>query len=65
MSGVVDITNNAAGNYLPAWSRDGSRIAFESMRDGDSEVYVMNANGSGVVRLTTRPGVDSFAAWRP
>ena len=36
----------------PAWSPDGSRIAFESFRDGQSEVYVMNADGSGLTRLS-------------
>ena len=36
----------------PAWSPDGARIAFYSERDGNAEIYVMNADGSGVTRLT-------------
>src|SRR4051812_48339466 len=38
----------------PAWSPDGSRIAFSSTRDGlpGTELYVMNADGSNPIRLT-------------
>ena len=31
---------------------DGSKIAFSSSRDGNYEIYVMNADGSGQTRLT-------------
>jgi TolB protein len=49
-----------------AWSPDGTRIAFASERDGDEEIYVVNADGSGEQRLTDRPGVDATsAAWSP
>ena len=44
----------------PAWSRDG-RIYFMSMRPstgGDTELFVMNADGSAVSRLTSSPGLD-------
>ena len=40
-------------------------IAFVSTRDGDSEIYVMNADGSGVVQLTDNEHNDSFPAWLP
>src|SRR5262249_32796754 len=36
-------------------SRDGRRIVFTSARDGDLEIYAMNADGSGVTRLTRTP----------
>ena len=42
----------------PAVSPDGSRIAFVSARDGNPEVYTMNADGSEWRRLTTDPGAD-------
>jgi TolB protein len=45
----------------PAWSRNGRRIYFTSFRPstaGDTEVFVMNADGSGVQRLTESIGVD-------
>ena len=44
----------------PAWSPDGRKIAFVSNRDGNSEVYVMNANGSGQRNLHPRnPAYDA------
>lgn len=47
----VKITNTA-NNQDPAWSPDGTRIAFMTTRDGHSELYLMNPDGSNVVRLT-------------
>jgi len=41
------------------------RIAFQSDRDGSLEIYVMNADGSNVSRLTNNPAVDVFPAWSP
>lgn len=55
----------------PAWSPDGMRIAFMSMQPGafganpDYEIYVMNADGSGVKRLTYSPGEDGWPSWSP
>ena len=49
----------------PAWSPDGSRIAFVTSRDDDPEIYLMDADGSNLVRLTNNPGLDSFPAWSP
>ena len=39
------------------------RIAFVSDRDGDEEIYVMNADGSGVVQLTDNESDDRDPAW--
>ncbi len=41
------------------------RIAFVSDRDGDPEIYVANADGSEVIRLTDSPGGDYHPAWSP
>ena len=49
----------------PSWSPDGGRIAFDSLRDGNGEIYVMNADGSGQTRLTDDPGFDGSASWSP
>jgi hypothetical protein len=57
---------SGAPNGHPAWSPDGSRIVFTSLRDGDREIYVMNADGTGQTNLTNSPGSDdNFAAWSP
>ena len=51
----------------PAWSPDGSRIVFYSTRDGlaDTELYVMNADGSNQTRLTDNIADDRNPAWSP
>ncbi len=41
------------------------KIAFVSDRDGNFEIYVMNADGSGVTRLTNHRGRDVSPAWSP
>lgn len=55
------------GAWSPAWSPDGSRIAFVSSAatTGSSEVYVMNADGSGITRLTNNLAEDRSPAWSP
>jgi Tol biopolymer transport system component len=45
-SGLTRLTNNMAVDGAPAFSPDGSKIAFTSDRDGNYEIYVMNADGS-------------------
>jgi dipeptidyl aminopeptidase/acylaminoacyl peptidase len=47
----------------PAWSPDGTRIAFESDRDGNDEIYVMNADGTNVIRLTDNSASDTAPTW--
>jgi len=49
----------------PRWSPDGSRIAFTSKRDGNYEVYVMEASGANPINLTNDPGMDQTPAWSP
>jgi TolB protein len=49
----------------PACSPDGRRIVFASTRDGDPEIYVMNAAGSRAQRLTSTPGRDAHPSWSP
>ena len=41
------------------------RIVFSSDRSGDYEIYAMNANGTGVTRLTNAAGRDWQPAWSP
>src|SRR5687768_10965073 len=38
------LTDNPAEDFDPVWSSDGTQIAFRSHRDGDEEVYIMNAD---------------------
>ncbi|MCA9717217.1 MAG: PD40 domain-containing protein, partial [Myxococcales bacterium] len=59
------LTDNLEGNFEPAVSPDGQRIAFVSSRDGDAELYLMQADGSRPHRLTNRPGDDTAPSWSP
>jgi Tol biopolymer transport system component len=49
----------------PAWSPDGGSIAFTSARDGNYEIYVMDADGSNQRRLTDDAGSDRQPEWSP
>jgi Tol biopolymer transport system component len=35
------------------------------VRDGNQEIYVMNADGSGQIRLTFTPAIDRTPSWSP
>ncbi|MGH9224818.1 MAG: DPP IV N-terminal domain-containing protein [Acidimicrobiales bacterium] len=62
----VNLTNNPAADGRPKWSPDGRKIAFESNRDGNTEVWIMNANGSNPTQLTfTASGSNSPGSWHP
>ena len=52
-------------NFLPAWSPDGTKIAFMSNRDGNQEIYVMDAKGGNLRRITRHPGIDATPTWSP
>lgn len=66
LPGVIRLTDDSASDGDPAWSPDGGRIAFVSNREGNQDVYVMNADGSGVVNLTQSPAAqDRGPAWSP
>jgi Tol biopolymer transport system component len=61
-SGLTNLTNSIFDEYNPAWSPDGTRIAFDSARLSESDVYVVNPDGTGLVNATTE---DSVAAIEP
>jgi Tol biopolymer transport system component len=68
-TGLVALTDDEAHNEEePAWSPDGTRIAFSSdQRDVfDWDIYVMNADGTDIVNVTRTPDVTEIAsAWSP
>ena len=59
------ITPGFAEDTDPEWSPDGTKIAFMSDRDGNREIYVMNADGSGLIRLTNNDYSDYEPSWSP
>ncbi|HXJ63115.1 MAG TPA: protein kinase [Actinomycetota bacterium] len=50
---------------VPRWSPDGTKLLFVSKADGDEDVWVANADGSGVQNLTGSPGADREPVWSP
>jgi serine/threonine protein kinase/sugar lactone lactonase YvrE len=65
-SGLERLTNSPGADEGPAWSPDGSQIAFQSDHDGDYEIYVMNADGSERTQLTSNNSIrDMDPAWSP
>ena len=57
--------SNAPGNARPRYSPNGFKVVFQTSRDGQSEIYVMNSDGSGQTRLTNDPAADTAPAWSP
>jgi Tol biopolymer transport system component len=49
----------------PAWAPSQDRLAFASDMSGNYELYVVNVNGSGLVRLTNTPENELRPAWSP
>jgi Tol biopolymer transport system component len=48
-----------------SYSPDGTRIAFMNNYDGDFEICVMNADGTGVKQLTKNSALDAYPSWSP
>ena len=69
-SNVIRLTNDGALDRNPAWSPDGTRIAFVRSSDINSDIYglgdlyIMNADGSNVVQRTFTGDVNN-PAWSP
>jgi TolB protein len=64
---VIAFPAGAVGgaNYSPAWSSDGSRLAFSSSRSGDPEIWVVDAAGGNAHRVTSFVGPDIAPTWNP
>jgi probable HAF family extracellular repeat protein len=62
---AIRLTTNTTIDTDPSLSPDGTKIAFQSNRDGDYEIYVMNLDGSQVLQLTTNTSADQAPAWSP
>jgi Tol biopolymer transport system component len=65
--GLVNLTNHPANDYEPAYSADGTKIAFASWRDGggDSEIFIMSADGSDPTQITHNGIDDTEPAFSP
>jgi TolB protein len=72
-SEVKALTHNDAYEESPSWSPDGNQILFtrqlrqesDTTHAANGEIFIMNANGSGIKRLTKKEGFDSGAVFSP
>jgi len=62
---LKQLTPDPGYNAESTLSADGKKIVFTSSRDGDLEIYTMNADGSGATRLTNEPGYDGGPFFSP
>ncbi len=62
---LTKLTPDTTSASDPAFSPDGSRIAFVSQRDGNAEIYIMNADGTGSTRVTNDPQPDGRPSFTP
>jgi dipeptidyl aminopeptidase/acylaminoacyl peptidase len=51
-SGLVRLTNNSTYENTPRWSPDGTKIVFSRSTGPEQEIFMMNADGTGVTQLT-------------
>lgn len=59
----VDDIRTTNANYSPVYSTDGTMIVFVSLRDGNSEIYMMKADGTGQTNLTNNQARDWDPDW--
>jgi TolB protein len=64
-SNPVNISNSVTNDGSCSWSADGQEILFISSRDGNTEVYVMNADGTGQTRLTFNTNFENTPMSQP
>jgi TolB protein len=67
---LLDGKRNVAANFkgsnsAPAWSPDGKRLAVSLSRDGGSQIFLVNPDGSGVRRLTSSSAIDTEPRFSP
>src|SRR5467141_691444 len=62
---LTKLTPDTTSASDPAFSPDGSRIAFVSQRDGNAEIYIMNADGTASTRVTNDPQPDGRPSFTP
>ena len=62
---VARLTSSPGIDVSPAWSPDGSQIAFVSERSGSPQIYVMPASGGSARRVTFQGGQNTDPSWSP
>jgi Tol biopolymer transport system component len=61
----VALTRDGNVDRHPSLSPDGGRVAFASTRDGNTDIWVVDVDGSNLVRVTDDPAEDDWPSWAP
>ena len=64
-SNLRNLTHDPAFDGWPAWSPDGTRIAFASNRRGNQQIFVMDADGGNVTPVVHKEGRATAPKWSP
>lgn len=62
---LLRLTDSEHGSFEPAISPESDRVAFVSSLSGNTEIFVMGADGATPTRLTDSPGEDTSPVWSP
>lgn len=62
---ITRLTDFVDRDSSPTWSPDGTQIAFRRRTDGNSDIFVMNSDGTDVRQLTNNLAFDGDPAWSP
>lgn len=63
-TGLVQLTHGL-NNEQPAWSPDSRQIAYASNAGGTNDIWIMDADGQNVQRLTSLPGEEDHPSFSP
>jgi len=61
----VALTSHRATDMRPRWAPDGNRVAFSSDIEGSNDIFLVNADGTGLRRITDDPASDTDPDWMP
>jgi Tol biopolymer transport system component len=64
-TGKARLTRDPAEEFSPAWSPDGTKIAFSRFIGTRFQIFVMNADGTGATQLTSGDSAATGAVWSP
>lgn len=64
-SGFVQFNTGSGDAESPSWAPDGRHLVFSSIRDGNSQLYLINLDGTGLERLTKEAVNLTGPAWSP